>query len=33
MVLRLLCLYDVLNEIVKNAANKEAVALDELMYD
>lgn len=32
-VLRLLCLSDVLQELIKAAPNKELVALDELMYD
>lgn len=32
-VLRLLCIIDVVNELVKNSANKDLVALDELMYD
>jgi intracellular multiplication protein IcmS len=31
--LRLLCLMDVLNELVQSSSNKELVALDELMYD
>src|ERR1700693_5469372 len=32
-VLRLLCITDVVNELVKNSSNRELVALDELMYD
>jgi intracellular multiplication protein IcmS len=32
-VLRLMCLADVLHEIIKASANKEVVSLDELMYD
>jgi intracellular multiplication protein IcmS len=32
-VLRLLCITDVVNELVKNSANRELVSLDELMYD
>jgi len=32
-VLRLLCITDVLNELIKNSSNKELVTLDELMYD
>jgi intracellular multiplication protein IcmS len=32
-VLRLMCLIDVLIEIIKLAPNKTAVSLDELMYD
>lgn len=32
-VLRLLCLYDVLFELIKVAPNKDKVSLDELMYD
>ncbi len=32
-VLRLLCITDVINELIKTSPNKEAVALDELMYD
>jgi len=32
-VLRLLCIYDVLFEIIKISYSKEKVALDELMYD
>jgi intracellular multiplication protein IcmS len=31
--LRLLCIVDVLMELIKGAATKEAVSLDELMYD
>jgi len=32
-VLRLMCLTDVLHELIKASANKELVSLDELMYD
>lgn len=32
-VLRLLCIVDVVNELIKNSANRELVTLDELMYD
>jgi intracellular multiplication protein IcmS len=32
-VLRLLCLVDVLQELIKASPTKELVALDELMYD
>lgn len=32
-VLRLLCLTDVLQELIKASSNKELVSLDELMYD
>lgn len=32
-LLRLLCIIDVLNEIVKAAASRDKVALDELLYD
>lgn len=32
-VLRLLCLMDVLMELIKSAPSKDAVSLDELMYD
>jgi intracellular multiplication protein IcmS len=32
-VLRYFCMTDVLSEIINNAANPKAVALDELMYD
>ncbi len=32
-VLRLLCITDVVNELIKNSANRELVSLDELMYD
>ncbi len=32
-VLRLLCLYDVLFEIIKLSSSKDKVSLDELMYD
>ena len=32
-VLRLLCITDVVNELVKNSSNRELVPLDELMYD
>lgn len=32
-VLRLLCIIDVVNELVKNSSNRELVALDELTYD
>lgn len=32
-VLRLLCITDVLMELVKASSSKEVVALDELMYD
>lgn len=33
MVLRLMCLTDVLHELIKASANKELISLDELMYD
>jgi len=32
-VLRLLCITDVISELMKNSSNRELVALDELMYD
>lgn len=32
-VLRLLCILDVLNELVKNSPTRDEVPLDELMYD
>lgn len=32
-VLRLMCLTDVLHELIKVSANPELVSLDELMYD
>jgi intracellular multiplication protein IcmS len=32
-ILRLLCICDVLNELVKAAPSKDSVSLDELMYD
>lgn len=32
-VLRLMCLTDVLHELIKASSSKELVALDELMYD
>lgn len=32
-VLRLLCIYDVLSELIRVAPSKDKVALDELMYD
>ena len=32
-VIRLFCLLDVVNELIKNSPTKEAVSLDELMYD
>ncbi len=32
-VLRLLCIIDVVNELVKNSSNRELVSLDELSYD
>ena len=32
-VLRLLCITDILNEIIKASSSKTTVALDELMYD
>lgn len=32
-ILRLFCITDVLNELVKTSPNKDAVPLDELMYD
>ncbi len=32
-VLRLLCITDVVNELIKNSSNRELIALDELMYD
>jgi intracellular multiplication protein IcmS len=32
-VLRLLCITDVLNELIKNSPNRDLVSLDELMYD
>ena len=31
--LRLLCILDVIQEIMKNSASQELVALDELLYD
>ncbi len=31
--LRLFCILDVLNELIKNSPMKESVSLDELMYD
>ncbi len=33
VVLRLLCLTDVMSELIKSSASKEVVSLDELMYD
>ncbi len=33
VVLRLMCLTDVLHELIKSSSNKELVSLDELMYD
>ncbi len=32
-ILRLFCILDVVNELVKNSSSKDAVSLDELMYD
>ena len=32
-VLRLMCLTDVLHELIKASPNKELISLDELMYD
>lgn len=32
-VLRLFCLLDVMSELVKNSSSRDAVSLDELMYD
>jgi len=32
-ILRLLCITDVLNELIKAAPSKDSVPLDELMYD
>ncbi|MEM1244213.1 MAG: type IV secretion IcmS family protein [Pseudomonadota bacterium] len=32
-LLRILCIIDVLNEIVKSSSSRERVALDELLYD
>ena len=32
-ILRLLCILDVLNELVKSSPSRDAVSLDELMYD
>lgn len=32
-ILRVLCIYDVLNELIKSAPSKDSVPLDELMYD
>ena len=32
-ILRILCITDVMNELAKTASNRQAVALDELMYD
>jgi intracellular multiplication protein IcmS len=32
-VLRLLCMIDILSELVNNSSSKERVSLDELMYD
>jgi len=32
-ILRLFCLADVLNEIIKASSSKTQVAMDELMYD
>ncbi|AAO91138.1 type IV secretion IcmS family protein [Coxiella burnetii] len=32
-VLRLFCILDVIYELVKNSPSKDAVSLDELMYD
>lgn len=31
--LRLFCILDVINELIKNSPYKESVSLDELMYD
>lgn len=31
--LRLLCIYDVLSELIQSSPSKEGVSLDELMYD
>lgn len=32
-ILRLLCIFDVLNELVKSSPTRDEVPLDELMYD
>ncbi len=32
-VLRLLCITDVINELIKSSPTRETVSLDELMYD
>ena len=32
-VLRLLCITDVINELIKTSPNRDIVALDELQYD
>jgi intracellular multiplication protein IcmS len=32
-LLRILCIVDVLNEIIKSSPSKDRVALDELLYD
>jgi intracellular multiplication protein IcmS len=32
-ILRILCLTDTLNELIKNASSQQAIPLDELMYD
>jgi len=32
-VLRLMCIYDVITEIIKMSSSQDQVALDELMYD
>lgn len=32
-VLRLMCITDVLHELVKNSGNPDSVSLDELLYD
>lgn len=32
-ILRILCLTDTLNELIKNASSRQAIPLDELMYD
>lgn len=32
-ILRLLCIADVMSELIQSSPSKEAIALDELMYD
>ena len=32
-VLRLMCIYDVISEIIKGATSQDQIPLDELMYD